>query len=463
MTNEERHKFSDTLLRELLERLGANETFRRQLEGFSNLPPGRVAERLVKQFESLLSAQMRDLLINLMEQDIRAEKEIATAMKEQEDRRMLHEKQVREVREAEAVRTAGELRKAEEARKEGEKKKAEEARRDEARKAEDSRKKIHAKSVDPEKAPRILTPPEVPSTYEIPHAGKPAAASIMEHFGTRELFPTEPMDIQLGTDDWVYLYGFCYAPETSGKGVPTKKLTLKGFDRKNEIFLLDYGDIRFYVSKLTASDYIADKGGKPTLEPQKSVWFKYDHEKIINLLRTAEVVVPINAWSIFRGIGDVSRMIEDRYVDLLRTLIDAHDATEWEVEVFVFDEHIIKLPAITQEGKVRTSERESKHVQAKGRDVRHVERLIFREKTIAQEIHSSLLYYAQRGKLDHMIRLDSALMNDWKSILVCRYTVQKDKRRKFCEGLNAVYETYKDYDLMVRVINPSAFIRLSDS
>ena len=39
----------------------------------------------------------------------------------------------------------------------------------------------------------------------------------------------------------------------------------------------------------------------------------------------------------------------------------------------------------------------------------------------------------------------------------------KDKRKKFCEGINAIYETYKEYDLMVRVINPSAFIRLSDS
>ena len=104
-----------------------------------------------------------------------------------------------------------------------------------------------------------------------------------------------------------------------------------------------------------------------------------------------------------------------------------------------------------------------RHAPSKGRDIRHVERLVFREKTIAQEIHSNLLFYAQRGKLDHMIRLDSAFMNDWKSILVCRYTVQKDKRRKFCEGINSIYEIYKEYDLMVRVINPSAFIRLSES
>jgi DNA mismatch repair ATPase MutL len=467
MTNEERKKFSDTLLRELLDRLGANDVFRRQLEGFSNLPPGRVADRLVKQFESLMSAQMRDLLINLIEQDIRAEQQIASAMKEEEE--ALSARREKQARQAEEARRAEEARKQEEARKEEKRKKEEEARKqeearaaEEAKKAEESKKKT--RPAETERPARPPTPPVVPAAYEIPPAVKPAAASIMEHFGTREQFPTAPMDIPLAADDWLYLYAFCYAPETSGKGVPSKKLALKAFDRKNDIFLLDYGDIRFYVSKLTASDYITDKGGKPTLDPQMSVWFKYDHEKILNLLRTSDVIVPINHWSIFRGLGEVTRMIEDRYVDLLRTLIDAHDATEWEVEIFGFDDHIIKLPAIAQEGgKVRTTERESRHAQSKTRDIKHVERLVFREKTIAQEIHSNLLYYAQKGKLDHMIRLDSAFMNDWKSILVCRYTVGKDKRRKFCEGINSIYETYKEYDLMVRVINPSAFIRLSDS
>lgn len=459
MTNEERKKISDTLLREVLERLAVNDGFRRQLEGFANLPPARVADRLVKQFESILSAQMRDLLINLIEQDIRAEKEIAKAVREEED--ALRAQKEKQARKAEEARRAEEAREAERLRREEAAREA--AAREEARAAEESKRKQKPAPVDAGKPSRVMTPPEVPSVYEVPQAAKPAAASIMEHFGTREAFPTEPMDIPLADGDWIYLYAFCYAPETSGKGVPVKKLTLKGFDRKNDIFLLDYGDIRFYISKLTASDYIADKGGKPTLDPQKSVWFKYDHERILNLLRTSDVIVPINPWSIFRGIGEVTRMIEDRYVDLLRTLIDAHDATEWEVEIFGFDDHIIKLPAITQEGKVRTTERESKHVQSKTRDIKHVERLIFREKTIAQEIHSNLLYYAQRGKLDHMIRLDSAFMNDWKSILVCRYTVQKDKRRKFCEGINSIYETYKEYDLMVRVINPSAFIRLADA
>lgn len=467
MTNEERKKFSDTLLREILERLGANEGFRRQLEGFSNLPAGRVADRVVRQFESLMSSQMRDLLINLIEQDLRAEKELAAAMKEEEA--AIKARREKQDRLAEEARKAEEARRIEEARREEERKAvelraAEAARKaEEAKKTEDAKKKIRPSPAEPEKPARVPAPAEVPPAYEIPPAVKPAAASIMEHFGTREPFPTEPMDITLAADDWLYLYAFCYAPETSGKGLPTKKLAMKGFDRKNDIFILDYGDIRFYASKLTASDYIIDKGGKPTLEPQKSVWFRYDHEKILNLLRTTDVIVPITPWSIFRGLPDVTRMIEDRYVDLLRTLIDAHDATEWEVEVFGFDDHIIKLPAITQEGKVRTTERESRHAPSKTRDVKHVERLIFREKTIAQEIHSNLMFYAQRGKLDHMIRLDSAFMNDWKSILVCRYTVQKDKRRKFCEGVYSIYEMYKEYDLMVRVINPSAFIRLTES
>ncbi len=451
MTVDERKKYSETLLLEILERLGANEGFKGQLEAFSGLPAGRVAERLVKQFENSLSAQMRDLLINLIQQDINAEKEIAAAMKEQEARAAQRQKQAREAKEAAEARRKEEARLAEESR-----------RAAEVRKADESGRKAAPPAPGTGKPSRVHTPPEVPSVYEVPSSVKPAA-SIMEHFGTREALPTEPIDFEPGADDWLYLYGFCYAPETSGKGVPVKKLAIRGFDRKNDIFLLDYGDIRFFVSRITASDYTADKGGKPTLDPQKSVWYRYDHEKIINLLRTTEVIVPLNAWSIFRGLGEVTRMIEDRYVDLLRTLIDAHDATEWEVEVFGNDDHIIKLPTITQEGKVRTSERESRHVQSKGRDVKHVERLIFREKTIAQEIHSNLLYYAQRGKLDHMIRLDSAFMTDWKSILVCRYTVQKDKRKKFCEGINSIYDTYDEYHLTVRVINPTALIRLAEA
>ncbi|HLB00759.1 MAG TPA: GvpL/GvpF family gas vesicle protein [Bacteroidota bacterium] len=427
MTNEERKKFSDTLLKEVLERLDASHNFRRQLEGFSTLPPARVADRLVRQFENLLSAQLRELLINLVEQDIRAENEIADAMKVEEAGRLALEQ-------AAAAEKAAEE-------------------KSPAQKPAAPEMETGKSGVD--ELPARTTPPEI---------FKPAASSgIMEHFGTREAFPTSPIDFTIGTDDWLYLYGFSYAPETSGKGIPSKKLGIKGFDRKNHLFLLDYGDIRFYVSKLTESDYIADKGGRPTLDPQKSVWFKYDHEKVINVLRTAEVLVPLNPWSIFRGLDEVTRTIEDRYLDLLMTLIDAHDATEWEVEVFGYDDHIIRLSVITQAGKVRTSERETRHPASKVRDVKFVERLIFREKTIAQEIHSNLLFYAQRGKLDHLIRLDSAFMNDWKSILVCRYTVQKDKRRKFCEGINSIYETYAGYDLMVRVINPSAFIRLTES
>jgi len=447
MTNEERKKFSDTLLKELIERLKTSDNFRRQLEGFSTLPAGRVADRLVKQFENLLSAQLRDLLISLIEQDIRAEKEIAVAMKAQEERRALEEKKALEAREQKAAA--------------------------EARKEEEARKAALEKTIPSAPSPKKKTEQSQKQGGKPESEGLPVPAGsegfrsaessgIMEHFGTREPFPTAPIDFTIGEEDWLYLFGFCYAPETSGKGVPVRKLNIRAFDRKNDLFLLDSGDIRFFMSRVTAVDYVPDKGGRPTLDPQKSVWFKYDHEKIINHLRTAEVLVPVNPWSIFRGIGEVTRMIEDRYVDLLKTLIDAQDATEWEVEIFAYDDHIIQLPVITQPAKARTSERESRHPVSKVRDAKFVERLIFREKTIAQEIHSNLLFYAQRGKLDHMIRLDSASMNDWKSIMVCRYTVQKDKRRKFCEAIKSIDETYPGYDLMVRVINPSAFIRLTE-
>jgi hypothetical protein len=46
-------------------------------------------------------------------------------------------------------------------------------------------------------------------------------------------------------------------------------------------------------------------------------------------------------------------------------------------------------------------------------------------------------------------------MDDWKSILSARYTVSKDKRKAFCQSIRAIQEEMSEYELMLRVGNPS--------
>ena len=397
MMDETRKRISQLIVEELGEKIKRDENLQHKLEPFADLPVEKVADAIIKQFEYLLSSDLRDLIIHLIEQEIKAEESLAAIA----------------VEKAETV------------------------------------------SIPPpeivEKTPSVTIEEEKP--VEMLEDAQPA--SVMEHFGSKEHFPLEPMDIELRTTDWLYLYGFCYAPESTGKGVPSKKLALKGIDGVNTVFLMDYGDVRFFMNKISAEDYSLDKTGKPTLTTAKTAVCKYEHEKILNTLRAEEVMVSFPFWTIIQNLENIVKHIEDRYVELLRTLIDVHDAIEWDVEVFAFDQHIIELPLFTDIARERVPQRESRHHVSKVRNVKVLEKLLFKEKSFAQAIHSQLLLHSTKAKIDFMIRLDNAFMDDWKSILDARYTIGKEKRKYFCQTIRSLQKEYAEYELMFRVTHPN--------
>jgi hypothetical protein len=125
-----------------------------------------------------------------------------------------------------------------------------------------------------------------------------------------------------------------------------------------------------------------------------------------------------------------------------------------------FDHHILRMPSIAEAPKGRTAQRESRHSTAAKRDDKLIEKVIFREKSLAHDVHNQLLLVAAKAKVDYMIRLDTAFMDDWKSILSARYTVGKDKRKAFCHSVRSLQEEYKAYELMLRVTNPTGHFAL---
>ena len=404
MKENTKRRLSELILEELSEKIRSEEGLRQKLEAFTDLPVEKVAEAMIKQFEYLLSSDLRDLIIHMIEQDVQAEEDSAAAEIERED-----EEPVEEVPQPRIV-------------------------------------SIEDRSARAKPADEFLK--DVP---ELDYS----AESIMEHFRPKEPFPSEPMDIPLGPDDWYYLYGFSYAPDSTGKGIPTRKLALKGVDGTASIFMIDYGDVRFYAHKMNSADYSLDKRGRPTLNAQGTIDLKYNHEKILNVLRSEDVLVPLPFWTILQGHQNIITAIEDRYVDLLRALIDVHDIVEWEVDVLTFDDFLLHLPAVVEDSKPRMTHRDTKHPAVKGRDIKLTEKVIFREKNFAQEIHNELLLHALKAKVDYMIRLDSAIMNDWKSILSARYTITKDKRRTFCQTIAHLQDQFSSFRLMFRMTNPS--------
>ena len=405
MKEETRTRLSELILEELSEKIKRQETLRRKLEAFTDLPVEKVAEAILKQFEYLLSSDLRELIVHLIEQEVQEEEFSARAKAESEMA---------------------------------------------AREAESSGE----------------TPEPIPlSPGELEPAGRDdrekvdsgySTESIMEHFGPKEPFPSEPMDIELAADDWFYIYGFSYAPDSTGKGQPVRKLALKGIDNEGNIFIVDYGDVRFYMHRMNAADYTRDNAGKPTLSSKKSSDLKYNHERILNILRGEDVLVPVAFWTVIQGHQNIITVIEDRYVNLLKALIDVHDTVEWDVDVLSLDEFLLHLPAVIEEQKGRPAQRDLKHPASKGRDIKLTEKVIFREKTFAQEIHNELLLHAIKAKVDYMIRLDSAIMDDWKSILSVRYSIGKEKRRVFCQAISRLQDQYGNFRLMFRMTNPSS-------
>lgn len=389
MKEETRKRLSELILEELSERIRHDDTLRKMLEPFTELPVEKVAETVLNNIHLLLTDDLRDSLASYLEHAAVREEETPAS--------------------------------------------------------------IPAEDVPPSKVRLPVEISPAPASKEKAPEFVPEM-SIMKHFSLKEPFPFEAFALKLSPDDWFYLYGVSYAPDSTGKGVPKIMLTMKGADQANNIFVADSGDIRLYLSKLSAKDYGADKNTRPILTPQQDSRFRFEHENILNVLRTEEALVALPHWTIYQGMEEVLRKIEERYVDLLRVLVEVHDAADWDLELFAFDHHILQLPSINASGKTRTApRREVKHGSGGRKDDVLVDKVLFREKSIAQDIHNQLILTSQKSKVDFMIRLDTAFMDDWKSILAARYSVSKDKRKQFWQTVKTLHEQYQEYELMMKI------------
>jgi hypothetical protein len=418
MRDETRKRLAALIAEELADKIKINENLKSKLEAFTDLPVDKVADAILKQFEYLLSSDLRDLIIHLVMQE------------------------AREKSEPEPV-------------------------------------EIAAPEVAVIPPAEVIFPPipeSIPAEVDQPPqqevvAGQPPAEpeplpvvpavvsrdSAMTFFGHRETFDVDPISFEVGESDWLYIFGFSYAPKSEGKGIPTMQLRLKGVDQHNPLFLLDYGDVRFYLSRLSSEDYPPEKSGRLTIPGKKALKPQYYHEMTLNELRGQEMLVSLPFWTITRGRDHFIRVVEDNYVELLRALIDVHDAVDWDVDVLVYDEFLSTIPSIAGATKEqRESRREGRTAAGKKGDVKVIEKVIFKEKSLAQEIHSQLLVNSTKGRIEHIISLEGAFMDDWKSILSARYAVGKEKRKAFCSSVMELQTEHAEFEVMFRLKSPTA-------
>ncbi len=260
--------------------------------------------------------------------------------------------------------------------------------------------------------------------------------------------------IEIYPDDWLCLYGFTYAPNSEGKGFPSVELDVKGIGKNGNIFGVDYGDVRLFMSKINIDKYVTVKTGSKILKPQEKMKLKLEYAHALNQMHTTEMLVTLEFWTIQQGREAVVRVIEDRYLDFLHSLINVHDAIDWDVEVLVMDSEILKAVSASSPERtvsVRLQPRESKTQRI---DFKQQERVLFKEKEIAQKINLELTKIANKIKVDHIITLDSSFLDDWKPIFSARCIIGKDKRKAFHQAILDKQNEYKDFQVIINVSSP---------
>lgn len=259
--------------------------------------------------------------------------------------------------------------------------------------------------------------------------------------------------IEINSEDWLYLYGFSYAPNSEGKGYPSVELNIKGIGN-NTIFGFDYGDVRLYMSKIKVEDFIVMRTGEQFLKPQEVINLKFMHANIINQLRVQEILVAIDFWTIKCGRENIVQVVEERYLDFLHALIDVHDAMDWDVDVMVLDDQLLKK--IEEDEKTKYEKRHDLRHKSIGRaiDSKHMDKVIFKEKEISQRVNNILSKIAVKAKINFMISLDSSMSDTWKPILSARYVIGKDKRKLFHQTIKDLQEEYHSEKIMFNLTSP---------
>ncbi len=260
--------------------------------------------------------------------------------------------------------------------------------------------------------------------------------------------------VGFGDDDIVYVHGVTRIP---GKETPSDHpfmLEEKGIDGKGFAFAFDYEGMRFYLSKVLPNVMSVSKTGVLLLGKQESMQARGAHEAALNDLRLHGILLPFEFGSLSRGRDDLMTKI-DAHRDRLLEAIDKIVATRWWIlRLYVLDARIAQIVGkedAPQSRKARSVERASyTRVPAQKKfDIKHLERILNKEKRIAETVHEEMKTIAERSDIDMIVGLGSGSSEDWKPILESSYEVKSSVLMRFFQTVADLQYRHLTFDLML--------------
>ncbi len=293
---------------------------------------------------------------------------------------------------------------------------------------------------------------------EQPHAHVPEEPEEEEEF-QGSLAEADSGELRTATDftddDVVYLHGVAMIPEREQPSERPFMLEEKGIDGRSFAFAFDYEGMRLYLSKILTTIMNVSKTGVLLLGKQESLQARGVHESVLNELRLHGILLPFEFGTIARG-RDALMSRVDAVRDRLIEAVETMQATRWwVVRLSVLDARIGQIVGKDEapQRRGRTVERASytKLPAQKKFDIKVLERILAREKRIAESVHEELKNVAERSDIDMIVGLGSGSSEDWKLILEASYEVKESNRTRFFQTLTDLQYRHLVIDLMLSV------------
>ncbi len=269
---------------------------------------------------------------------------------------------------------------------------------------------------------------------------------------TRQSSPRK-LPYQFTDDDHVYLHAVVSISEGEEASEKPFMLEEKGIDGRNFAFALDYEGLRFYLSKFSPESMSVSKKGVLLLGKQETMQFQGVHESVLNDLRIHGTLLPFKFGTVARGKDRLLSMVDDHIDDIRESLAAIEDTKWWTLSLFVLDSRIEQLVGsqTTPRGREREQQRVgiSQAALIKKYDVKTLERILQKEKKIAEAIHEEMKKHAERSDVDVMVSLGSGSSDDWKLILKASYEVAQKNRPHFNRMVTDLQYHHMMFELML--------------
>lgn len=308
--------------------------------------------------------------------------------------------------------------------------------------------------VRPVERPPVVAPPSPPAP--VAEEKKPAAepqgkakpdfsAYLPKPILLRSAYPLEEGDV-------LYMHAVGQIPLEEKPASEPFILEEKGLESKEFVFAVDRGGLRFYLSRLTGKTTNVSKTGMLLLSRKESIQLRGTHFSILNDLRVHGLLLPFEFGTMALGRDDLHAKIDEHGYELRDALEELVATRWWEVCVYSLDMKMMSFVAPDAPAS-RRAERDRRGVDRAGAsgsriDIKTLERILNKQKTLAEEIHRQLEGLSVRSDVDMMVNLSSGSSDDWKPILRASYEVGSPEIYRFNHTITDLQYHHLKYQLM---------------